>query len=144
MKKIVLMMLSIATLTGIMAGCGQATETKKKESKTEAVVDESTVVIYYFHSKQRCKTCLAVQNVTEETFKESFADNKKVVYLEIDYSSAANEKLADKYEISMSSLLIAKGSLHENLTDVAFANAVRNPEVLKSTIKETINKYINN
>jgi hypothetical protein len=101
------------------------------------------VIVYYFHSKQRCKTCLAIQDVADVTIKENFSDNGNVIFEEVDYSEAANEKLADKYEIAMSSLIIAKGEKHQNLTEVAFAHAVRNPAVLKTTIIETVNKFLN-
>ena len=43
---------------------GQATETQAKEQ----VADASVVNVYYFHGKQRCKTCIAVGDVTKEVF----------------------------------------------------------------------------
>ena len=139
-----LIIMALAAMTFGFVGCGSKTEQKTKETTTNQIVDAGQVTVYYFHSKQRCKTCLAIQDVAEATVKENFSGNEKVVFVEIDYSESVNEKLADKYEISMSSLIIAKAENHENLTDAAFANALRNPEVLKTTIKETINKYLNN
>ncbi len=147
MKKHVLAITAMFAMALLMVSCGQSAEKKPSEAKkadaTEKVVESNQVIVYYFHSKQRCKTCLAIQEVTDMTVKESFADNGNVIFEEIDYSEAANEKLADKYEIAMSSLIIAKGEKYENLTEAAFANALRNPEVLKTTIIETVNKLLN-
>lgn len=148
MKKQVLILLSFAALTFLIVGCGQAGDKKAAEGKkgvvTEKAVDANQVVVYYFHSKQRCPTCLRIQEITEMTIREDFADNGNVIFEEVDYSEARNEKLADKYEIAMSSLIIAKGDTHENMSETAFANAMRNPEALKSAINETVNKYLNN
>ena len=38
--------------------------------------DPNSVYVYYFHGKQRCKTCIAVQDVAQEAVKEMYGDNQ--------------------------------------------------------------------
>ena len=101
--------------------------------------------ILYFHGKQRCSTCMAIEKHTQETIEEQFANELKngmVVFKTIDISKAENEKIAQKYEVTWSSLFICKWKsgkeTYENLTGYAFANARKNPEVFKSEITNKV------
>ena len=66
-----------------------------------------------------------------------------VVFRSIDLSQEENEKIAEKYGVSWSSLFISqwKGGkeTYENLTLYAFANARTAPDSFKSKIVEKIN-----
>lgn len=99
-------------------------------------------MVYYFHSKQRCKTCLAIQNLAVETITANFSENKDVKFLELDFSEKANEAIAEKYVIAGSSLVIASEKEHINLTEFAFANALRSPEVLKNALVDEVNTLL--
>lgn len=132
----------ILLLTAIvvaMFSCGGSAEQKSNESET---IETAKVVIYYFHSKQRCKTCLAIQNLAVETIAANFSENKDVKFLELDFSEKANEAISEKYEVAGSSLIVASGNEHTNLTELAFANAIRNPETLKGALINQINSYL--
>lgn len=78
MKKIILI-----SLIGIaLISCNQ-TEKKKPDTKETqnleiTTTDTSVVNVYYFHGKQRCKTCIAVGEVAKETVEKNYADNDKV------------------------------------------------------------------
>ena len=138
MKKVILALMLIAVLTG----CNQTT--KKADSSTTSLTADSTIVnVYYFHGKQRCKTCIAVGNIAKETVEKAYADNEKVVFTEINTSEKANEALCEKYEISWNALIIAKGEDFIEITDQAFATALSNPDALTDLIKEEVNKRIN-
>jgi len=99
-------------------------------------------MVYYFHSKQRCKTCLAIQDVAAQTIAENFAENADVKFVELDFTENTNEAIANKYEVAGSSLIIVSGDTQKNLTSDAFANALRNPEVLKETIVAEVKKHL--
>lgn len=117
---------------------GQATETEAKEQ----VVDASVVNVYYFHGKQRCKTCIAVGDVTEKAIKELYADNPHVKFIEVKTDEEQNASLVEKYEVTWNALIIAKGDNSIDITERAFASAVNSPEVLTGLIKEEVNNRL--
>jgi ABC-type Fe3+-hydroxamate transport system substrate-binding protein len=140
MKKVTL----ILTIALAFAGCNQTAKKADSSTVAEITADPSVVNVFYFHGKQRCKTCVAVQDVTKETIEKSFADNEKVVFHEINTSEKANDALCEKYEISWNALIIAKGEDFIEITDQAFATAVGNPQMLEDLIKTEVNKRLSN
>lgn len=141
MKKSIL----IGFFAVLLSACGGNTQKNKEQTagnETEAkgqVADASVVNVYYFHGKQRCKTCMAVEKVTKETIEKAYADNKNVRYVEINTEDKANAKLVEKYQITWNALIIEKGDNHIDLTKEGFANAVNTPDVLTELIKKEIN-----
>ncbi|MDY0200390.1 MAG: nitrophenyl compound nitroreductase subunit ArsF family protein [Tenuifilaceae bacterium] len=142
MKNIVFV-LALFIFAFTLISCGGSQEKQRAKSENTEIAQTAKVVVYYFHGKQRCKTCLAIQKVTEETINENFAKNADVRFMELDYSDKANEAIAQKYEVANSSLFVVAGESFINLTDVAFANAVRNPDDLKGAIVVEVEKYLN-
>jgi thiol-disulfide isomerase/thioredoxin len=126
-----------------LISCGGSTEKQSANSENTEIAETAKVVVYYFHGKQRCKTCLAIQKVVEETVAENFAENTDVKFSELDYSDKANEVITQKYEIANSSLFVVAGESFTNLTEVAFANALRNPDDLKGAIVTEVVKHLN-
>lgn len=139
MKKATLILMLIA----ILAGCKQ--NNKKAENNTaQTTIYTTTVNVYYFHGKQRCKTCIAVGDVAKATIAKDYAGNNKVVFTEINTSEKGNEALAEKYEVTWNALIIAKGENAVEITDQAFATAVENPQSLENLIKEEVNNRLAN
>ena len=141
MRRIALF-LSLAALAIGMASCGDSTEKKTAETKQTEIAETAKVMVYYFHGKQRCKTCIAVQKVAEEAIAQGFAGNDEVKFIEVDFSEKANAALADKYEISFSSLIVATEQEHIDMTEFAFGNALSNPDALKETLAAEVNNYL--
>lgn len=144
MKKsllLTLFALLLISCTGGKTESKQAAEGIAPE-QTLATADASTVNVYYFHGKQRCKTCLAIENVTKKTIADNYKDNPQVKFVEINMDEDKNKDIVEKYEIAFSSLLIAKGEDYTDLTEQAFANAVNSPDVLTNLIKEEVNKRV--
>ena len=141
-KSILILLLAV-----FFIACGNKTENKQAESQkqeeTVTTADASVVNVYYFHGKQRCRTCIAIENVTKNVVAENYKHNPKVKYTKVNIDEAVNKDLVEKYEIAFSSLLIAKGENSTDLTEQAFANALNSPDVLTNLIKEEINKRIN-
>ena len=98
--------------------------------------------VYYFHGKQRCKTCIAVGDVTEKTIKEVYANNPNVKFVEVKTDEKENAGLVEKYEVTWNALIIAKGEDSIEITKQAFANAVNNPEKLTDLIKTEVKKRL--
>lgn len=126
----------------LMAACGQ-TGSNQSTSLAELPGSDAKVQVYYFHGKQRCVTCVSVQQVAEEAMAEHFAGNKDVAFVEIDFSEKENEALAEKYEIVFSSLVIADATDYKDITDEAFAMVMGNPEGLKAMIVNETNAFLN-
>lgn len=141
MKRIALF-LSLATLAMGMVSCGGSTEKKSTETATIEVAETAKVMVYYFHGKQRCKTCLAIQEIAGQTVAENFAKNDDVKFAELDYTEKANEPITNKYEVAGSSLIIVSDNEYKVLTDFAFGNALRNPNALNEEIVKVINEFL--
>lgn len=129
-----------------MAACGNGNASN--ESKEQ--VKKDAVEVLYFHSKQRCATCVAIEKNTKELLETTFANKLRsgeVVFKAVDINE--EEELADKYEVSWSSLVIVdydKNGKEEatNLTEFAFANARSNPDTFKKGVADQINTMLNN
>jgi hypothetical protein len=116
-----------------------------KVEQTQSQEVNNRVEILYFHGKQRCATCMAIEKNAKEVIEAQFAEeikNGTVVFKAIDISKPENEKIAEKYEVTWSSLFISKWidgkETYENLTEYAFANARKNPDAFKSEINSKI------
>lgn len=67
------------------------------------------VEVSYFHGKQRCATCIAIEKYAREVVKKDFADERKkgrVVFRVVDISTSEGEKIAKDYRVTWSSLYI--------------------------------------
>ena len=106
--------------------------------------------VLYFHGKQRCATCIAIEKNTKDLIDSTFAErlnNGELVFKSVDITK--EEALADKYEVSWSSLIIVdydKSGKEEvtNLTEFAFGNARTNSDKFKNGVAEQINTMLNN
>lgn len=131
MKRIFLLI----TLTISLISCGGGSQ--KKQEITKVQQTDVTEVIY-FHGKQRCITCNAIEKLTKEVI-DSLA-NEKVVMKIIDISQKENEAIADKYEVTWSSLILDRGGKIENLTEMGFGYAKNQPQVFKAKLVEGLTK----
>ena len=127
--------------------CGESKT--KQESVVSEKKNENYVEILYFHGKQRCATCVAIEENTKQLIEERFSEqisNGELVFKTIDINE--NETLADKYEITWSSLILVENEngkeVVEDLTNFAFTNARNSPEEFKKGVSEQINNMLNN
>lgn len=140
----------IALSSVLLTACGNqeqqkgetAKETAEKVELTNAVAD-STVYVYYFHAKKRCKTCNTVEKVAKEAVEANYAGNTNVKFLVLPADDEANKALVEKYEITWNGLIVTKGDNGINITEKAFANAVNTPDVLVDLIKTEVNSRLN-
>lgn len=144
MKKVLLMF--VLCIGAAACGNGNA----KYESKAEKQVKNDVVEVLYFHGKQRCATCVAIENNTKELVESTFADklkSGKLVFKSVDITK--EETLADKYEVGWSSLFIVDYDMNgneiaKNMTEFAFSNARTYPDNFKKVVTEQINTMLNN
>lgn len=131
-----LMVLLIAVFVGV---------TGRVEAQSVAVRNKNYVEVLYFHGKQRCPTCRAVEALSKEVVATDFAAEVKrgrLLVRVIDISKSENEKMAERYEVSWSSLFIDawKGGreIRNNMTEFAFSNARIAPDKFKQEFHNKI------
>ena len=123
--------------------CGGGNSKTQKSNDADNTKDR--IEVLYFHGKQRCATCMAIEQRTLETLEEQFADelkNGSLVFRVIDISQPENESLADKYQVTWSSLFVCRWKAGretpENLTEFAFGNARTAPDTFKAGLAARI------
>lgn len=75
------------------------------------ITADAYVEVLYFHGKQRCVTCKAIEKHTKEVVNVELVElvkNGKLRFKEVDISTPKGEKLAEKYRVSWSSLYVNK------------------------------------
>ena len=107
------------------------------------------VEVVYFHGKQRCLTCMAIEKYAREVVDSDFAREKqsgKVLFRTVDITTPEGAKLAKKYRVSWSSLYINgwKGGKEKrnDLTAFAFKHARKHTAEFKKEVKKTIQKNL--
>lgn len=107
------------------------------------------VEILYFHGKQRCLTCKAIEKYTKEVVNTDFADlagKGKVRFKEVDISTPEGEQLAKKYRVSWSSLYVNQwknGKEQRNdMTRFGFQYARNNTATFKDGLKQKVNQLL--
>lgn len=130
-----------------LISCGN---TQKNNTQNATKTDPKEYVeVLYFHGKQRCITCNAIEKLTKETIDQDFAQQLKegkVIFKIIDISTEEGEKIADKYEVTWSSLYINKWKdgkeTKNNMTDFGFSNAKSSPETFKAGVKKQMDELL--
>ena len=147
MKRICFLCLCLGLL---LVACGGNTrkESSVADAQEEVAVSDGVEVLY-FHGKQRCTTCIAIEKGTQEVMEKDLADavrKGEVKFRTIDISREENEAVAEKYEVTWSSLFVVKHKdgveAVENLTEFAFGNARKSPEVFKAGVMKTVREML--
>ena len=132
----------------LLISCGNGTE-KKTETASTDVKQADRIEVLYFHGAQRCVTCKAIEANTKALLDSLYSNeiaSGKIVYKIIDISQKENEEVADKYEVTWSSLFVNrwKNGTEEvnNMTEFGFANAKSDPDSFKNGIKSKIDELL--
>lgn len=130
-------------ITGLMS-CGSGDNSANAKSP-----EKDRVEVIYFHGKQRCATCMAIEKNAKEVVNTLFANELKngiVVFKAVDISTPEGEKIADKYEVTWSSLFVNKWNdgkeIRNNLTEFGFGNARKNPNGFKKGLADKIRQSL--
>ena len=107
------------------------------------------VEVIYFHGKQRCPTCMAIEKHAREVVEHDFARQKKlgkVKFMVIDINSAEGRKIAKDYRVSYSSLFLnSRRGGKQSRTDItrfAFKNARKHTDVFKKEMADKIKELL--
>jgi len=134
----------IFALVAVLASCGKSENTANTKS-----TEKDRVEVIYFHGKQRCATCMAIEKSTEEVVNTAFANevkNGNLVFRTVDISTPEGEKIAEKYEVTWSSLFVNKWKdgkeTRNNMTELGFGKARKNPDGFKKVLAEKISQSL--
>lgn len=148
MKKIIYLL--AISLVAISCGTKAKKQTKAVDSSSvTASVEQNKsdhIEILYFHGEQRCVTCRAVEAHTkvllDSVYAKQIADGE-IVYKVIDISKKENEAIANKYEVTWSTLLIndwkdGKENV-QDMTRFSFSTARTTPKKFYEGLEGVIN-----
>lgn len=138
----------ILFLLTLMSGLMSCVNNSESAAQTKNSVKNHVEVIY-FHGKQRCATCVAIERHTKEVVDAMFANevkDGKVFFKIVDISTPEGEALADKYEVTWSSLFVNAWKdgkeTRNNMTEFAFGNARKNPDAFKKGLSAQIRQAL--
>lgn len=107
------------------------------------------VEVIYFHGKQRCPTCLAIEKNTREVVEKQFADEVKagkVCFVIVDISTPEGAATAKKYRVTWSSLFVNRWKDGKeqttDLTQMAFKTARKQPDAFCQTLEKQIREQL--
>lgn len=115
----------------------------------QAQTKSDGVEVMYFHGKQRCATCMAIEKYAREVVEADFASlakKGKVRFRVVDISTDEGAKLAKAYKVSWSSLYVngwkSGKETRNDMTRFGFANARNKTEEFKKGLKAKINELL--
>lgn len=130
--------LSILTIVLLsMAGCSAP-----QAAPLEAPTGDG-VQVFYFHGKQRCATCNAIEQRATEVVN-TLCDST-LTFTVVDLSTAEGAAVAANFEVASSALVLCQWRnvqpvQHIDLTNMAFASARSNPDKFKQSLTDEIRK----
>lgn len=125
----------------------KATENKEIK-KEEKVLLPNRLVVYYFHSKQRCKTCMNFEKYTKELIAANFPEQEKKGLLEFQSISISDEdgkKYVQQYQLVSKSIILStvkdnKETEFKNLDKIW--DLIGEEAVFKQYVKENIDSIL--
>lgn len=132
----------------VLMACGNGSKSKAEATATEEK-QSNHIEVLYFHGAQRCITCRAIEANTVALLDSLYSkekENGKIIFKVIDISKKENEQIADKYEVTWSSLFVngwkdRKENVN-NLTEFSFSNVRNAPDKFKEGIKSKIDELL--
>jgi hypothetical protein len=141
MPRILIILAIVISATSILS----CSESKSKENTSTS---EAKLQVLYFHSTYRCVTCNAVENESKKLLEESFKNEIKtgtIKFASINVDEEQNKAIAEKYEITFSTLLLIKlDCTKTDFTSTGFQYAKSNPAKYKELLKAEIIKQLAN
>ena len=136
--------LLILSISLFLISCSGKAQNKAVENQ----VNKNTIEVFDFHTTNRCVTCKAIEANTKYTLETYFAEelkSGKITFKIINIDEKVNEKLAEKFQASGTSLFLnvisAKKEKQIDLTNFAFTYGKKQDE-FSEKLKVTIEKEL--
>lgn len=146
MKRMIIALVAAVVSAVTVSACnGVNASNETSTTEVAAPKSDSKVEVIYFHGKQRCMTCMAIEKETKALMDGELAEqvkSGKVQLRVVDFSTDEGKAIAKKYKVTFSSLFVVtnpgKNEKAEDLTRFAFANARSNPEAFRKELKNKV------
>lgn len=130
-------------LLALMTACGG----RGSSSAASPQEQPDGVEVLSFHTKKRCPTCRAIEQLTREVVEQEFADEAADGTLRLHVAEITEEEeLAVRYEVAWSSLLLSHRHNGEepvvDLTRFAFAHARTDADLFRRELKARIEQLL--
>ncbi|HEX2955432.1 MAG TPA: nitrophenyl compound nitroreductase subunit ArsF family protein [Chitinispirillaceae bacterium] len=82
----------------------------KTDTVDSPIVQESKIIVYYFHSNARCPTCYKLENYAKSEVESDFADvlkSGKLEWKSVNVEDKGNEHFNDDYKLYTKSVIIS-------------------------------------
>ena len=136
--------LLILSISLFLISCSGKAQNKAVENQ----VNKNIIEVFDFHTTNRCVTCKAIEANTKYTLETYFAKelkSGKITFKIINIDEKVNEKLAEKFQASGTSLFLnvisAKKEKQIDLTNFAFTYGKKQDE-FSEKLKVTIEKEL--
>jgi hypothetical protein len=136
--------LLILSISLFLISCSGKAQNKAVENQ----VNKNIIEVFDFHTTNRCVTCKAIEANTKYTLETYFAEelkSGKITFKIINIDEKVNEKLAEKFQASGTSLflnvIVAKKEKQIDLTNFAFTYGKKQDE-FSEKLKVTIEKEL--
>jgi hypothetical protein len=112
---LLVLIVSLIIASSFAAGCSSPATSSPSPLETTGEYGTSAsgtverVEVYHFHGNQRCASCITVGDLAEKTVNANFKDelaSGRLVFAHINAELPENRALAEKYEVTGSSLWI--------------------------------------
>lgn len=136
--------ISLFCLLGLLfIGAGCHSQPNKTATPLPAT-STAKVAVYYFHFKQRCSTCWAVENNAKDAIAALYPSQVKkgvVSFESINLDDASSQSLAKTLGIEGQCLVIVANGKKTDLTGQGFLYA-NHPEKMKEEIKKVVDPLL--
>ena len=147
LRKLFGVILVIFALTALILPVVKDGGVSRRADEATPVKDGNTLIVYYFHGTQRCRTCNAIEkmarNVVETRFVKALSE-KRIVFKSVNVDDQANEHFVSTYSLSMRTVVLARGKAFKRLDKVwqLVRDEKKFSEYLESEIKDMIDKEV--
>jgi hypothetical protein len=125
--------------------CNNGKSTGRDNISAEVMASsDTTIQILYFHGDRRCPTCISIEKISKDLYNDQFKDNSRVKFFAINIDRDENKAIAEKYQVTGSSLIVSIKGKPNNVTFEAFKYALDEPDSLKLLITEIVKNGIKN
>lgn len=122
--------------------------TKPEPTTTRPVAARDRVIVYYFHGRRRCRTCLGIQQGIEKTIRERFGAQTAsgaLSFQDVNLEEPKNKHFVKKYSISFSTMVVVankgKATVKWENCDKVWQHA-HNPKALTDYVDKRIRAHL--